>query len=384
MKFYVGTYTRLGGPGVCACELDDDGLRLVAQADTFLEDPTYCILTRDQKTLLATTGTTSEGQPGDSLATFDVTGEAPRLTSIRSTGGGTSSCHIALSPDERFAYVACYTSGSIAVFPFEDGKLGPRIQYVQHEGHSVNPSRQEGPHAHFVAFHPEDDARLYCVDLGLDAVMIYRQDRQTGLLSLDTKVEVPAGHGPRHLAFREDMMYVANELKGTVSVFKAFGQAWDYLETLSTLPEGGGEEGAVAAIRIDGERVFVSNRDNDSIAVFEIVNGGRLRLERVFSTFGSFPRDFFVLPGRQILVANQNSGDVRLLGMEPLQLPPEEESDQNRGPLSGLWKLFDGQRAKEWLKPIIGEQPDLGIPGGVYQIGDELEIKGAVCVCPAL
>ena len=384
MKLYVGTYTSLGGPGVCVCEMTDDGLRLTATADTFLEDPSYVILTRDKKTLLATTGTSSDGEPGDSLATFDVTGDTPRLTSIHSTGGGVSACHIALSPDERFAYVACYGTGTIAVFPFENGRLGPRIQLVRHEGHSVNPKRQEGPHAHYVAFHPEDDARLYCVDLGLDAVMIHRQDRQTGLLTYETRAEVPAGLGPRHLAFRNDMMYVADELKGAVSVFRALGEAWEYVETLSTLPEGGGEEGAVAAIRVDDDRVFVSNRDNDSIAVFEIIKGGRLRLERVFSTFGQYPRDFFVLPGREILVANQNSGDVRLLGMEPVEIPAEEDEDQPRGALSGLWKLFDGPQTRQWLKPIIGETPDTSMPGGVYQIGDELPIKGAVCVCPVM
>ena len=379
MRFYVGTYTRLGGPGVVACELNDETLRLIAEADTPLTDPTYCILTKDRRTLLVTSGTPSDDEEGESLATFDVTDEVPRLTSIHSTAG-LSSCHVCLSPDERFAYVASYTSGTLAVFPFGNGTVGERVQNIRHEGHSVNSGRQEGPHAHFVAFHPEDE-RLYCADLGLDAVMIYKQDRKTGLLTLDDKVDVPAGQGPRHLVFYGDMMYVANELGGSVSVFRQEGRAWVYVETVSTIPEGQGTEDAVAAIRLDGERLFVSNRRNDSISEFSIGRGGRIRLERMFSTFGAFPRDFVILPGRNILVANQNSGDVRLLGMEPIETV--EENGRSASSLS-FDSLFDARKIREWMKPIFGGQPEVTVPGGVYQIGEELPVAGAVCVCPDL
>ena len=385
MKFYVGTYTHLGGPGVVACELEDETLRLVAKADTDLTDPIYIILTKDQKTILVTTATPSDGEAGESLATVDVSGDVPKLTSIHSTAG-LSSCHVTLSPDERFAYVASYSSGSLSVFPFENGVVGKRIQDIRHEGHSVNPQRQEMAHAHFVAFNP-DDGRLYCCDLGLDAVMIYEQDAKTGLLTLYDRVSVPEGMGPRHLAFRENMMYVANELGGAVSVFRRrdtfTGQTWEYVETVSTLPDGAGSEGAVAAIRLDESRLFVSNRENDSISEFSYMPGGALRLERTFSVFGSFPRDFYLLPGRQILVANQNSGDVRLLGLDPIELPPDEVENKSvlGGPFSGL---FDLKKTQQWLKPILGERPDLGVQGGVYQIGEELSIPGAVCVCPVL
>ena len=378
MKFYVGTYTGLGGPGLLACALEGETLSVTAKADTDLIDPIYIIATKDKRTLLVTTATPSDGEEGESLAAFDITGDAPRLTAIHSTAG-LASCHVTLSPDERFAYVSSYSSGSLAVFPFEQGVLGERIQDIRHQGHSINPQRQEMPHVHFAAFHPED-RRLYCCDLGLDAVMIYDQDPETGLLTLSDRVEVPAGMGPRHLVFKDDMMYVANELGGTVSAFRMAGKGWTHVETVPTLPPGGGTEGAVAAIRADDTRLFVSNRDNDSISVFEYGRGGALKLERVFSTFGSFPRDFAVLPGRQILVANQKSGDVRLLGMEPVA--QEEKQPSGAGGLFG--GLFDVRRTQQWLRPILGEKPDTDMPGGVYQIGQALEIPGAVCVCPIL
>ena len=50
MRFYVGDYTNLGGPGVCECELTRDGtLRFIQNADTKIEDPTYLILDANGK-----------------------------------------------------------------------------------------------------------------------------------------------------------------------------------------------------------------------------------------------------------------------------------------------------------------------------------------------
>lgn len=335
MKFYVGDYTRLGGPGVCVCALDGDQLSFVSAADVPVENPTYVILSRDQKTLYATSSSHSDDEQTGSVAVYDLSGAAPRLTDMHSTGG-TSACHLTLSEDERFLYVANYQSGSLCVFPVDHGRLLPRIQLIQHEGHGPNAARQEHAHVHFVAFHPQDH-RLYAVDLGIDAVMIYRANPQTGLLMLDERVNVPAGMGPRHLLFHNDLMYVAHELGGAVSVFRQTASGWTLEQTLSTLPDSWQGENTVAAIRLFGDRLYVSNRGHNSIAEYRVLDSGLLEKTRIFTVFGDFPRDFIVLNDGRLLVANQESGDIRLLD-----------------------------------------------PHGdvVRQIGDPLPLKGAVCICP--
>lgn len=357
MKFFVGDYTRLGGPGVALCELDGETMRLL---ETYpgLENPTYLILSADQKTLYATSTTPADGEEGNSVAAFDVS-EGHLTYVCRQSTAGLSACHLTLSPDERFLYVANYSTGSVAVFPVCGNQIAPRIQLIEHEGTGPNADRQERAHTHFVAFDPEDDTLLYAVDLGIDAVMIYRQDPETGLLALCQRVDVPAGMGPRHLVFGKDMMYVAHELGNAVSVFHRENSGWSLVQNISTLPEEWEGESYVAAIRLTGNRVFVSNRGHDSLAVYRVLIDGTLSLVGIYSTIGQWPRDFIHLPDGRILAAHQESGDVSLFEYE------EENLDL----------INDVTRTRRIMLDRLNSN-------GLAMIAEPLSLPGAVCVCP--
>lgn len=335
MKFFVGNYTHLGGPGIALCELNGESMRIIETAPE-VKDPSYAILTRDQKTLYVT------GESGGEAAAFDVSDGHLRFVSRQLTDGK-ASCHLTLSPDERFLYVANYTSGSLSVFPVDGAQIGKRIQLIEHEGCGPKADRQECAHVHFVAFDPEDEQLLYAVDLGIDAVMIYRQNPETGLLTACERVDAEPGMGPRHLIFHgKNMMYVAHELGNAVSAFRRSSAGWKHIQTLSTLPEDWQGENTVAAIRIHGNRLFVSNRGHDSLAVYEISRTGALNPVGIYSTMGRNPRDFYILPDGRILAAHQDSGDVRLLEFT-----------------EGFSRIM-----------------------GLAQTGNPLELAGAVCVCP--
>src|SRR5690606_40758016 len=69
------------------------------------------------------------------------------------TGVQTCALPIFLDPSERFLLIANFASGSTCVLPvLPDGSLGDEADWVQHEGSSVHPVRQKGPHAHAVEF----------------------------------------------------------------------------------------------------------------------------------------------------------------------------------------------------------------------------------------
>ena len=329
MKYVVGDYTRMGGPGVALIERRSDDSLALLSATAGLQEPTWAQPASNGKAIYSLGNNAVEGENGGCAASYERVGDALKLVSMRSTNG-LAPCHMTESPDGRFLYVANYLGGSVAVFPIEGNALGARVQLVRHEGHGPNEKRQESAHVHFTAFKP-GTRQLFVVDLGIDAVMIYDQNPETGLLTLAERVNTPAGLGPRHLVFHgEDAIYLDYEMGGKVSLLRRVNGAWQIEQTLSTLPEGYDGFNGVAAIREYNGQIVVSNRGHNSLAFFNILPDLRLERAGVFSVPGDFPRDFWMNEDGTILVANQESGDVRLLrrteaGLEtigePLSIP---------------------------------------------------------------
>ncbi len=316
MDFFVGTYTRMGGPGIASCSLDAGKLSLRYAVE--LPNPTYVILSAKQDRLYSVSSDSASGGPGGSAAAYAVGAGGLQLLSRHDTVG-TGPCHLCLSPDERFLYTANYQSGTVSVFPVAgDGAIGEQIQFIQHAGRGPHPERQAGPHAHQVTFVP--GTSLLCViDLGLDAVMVYEQDPQTGRLTLHDRLDVEPGLGPRHLVYGpEGVAFLLHELGNQVSVIVRDAGKWTTRQTIPMLPAGYAGKSTAAAIRLsaDGKRLFASNRGHDSIAVYDVAPDSSLALAGIHPTGGGGPRDFVLLDDRALLIAHQD-GDVRLASFDP-------------------------------------------------------------------
>ena len=99
-------------------------------------------------------------------------------------------------------------------------------------------------------------------------------------------------------------------------------------QSLPTLPPDS-PENIVADIHVSvtGERVYISNRGHNSIAVHDIGPDGNLTLVNIPTCGGNWPRNFALSPsGQFLLVANQYSNEVCVLpireGVEALGAPP--------------------------------------------------------------
>ena len=263
--------------------------------------------------------------------------------------------------------VANYGGGNVAVFPIgTDGRLGPHSAFVQAVGSSVNPERQAGPHAHFI--HVTNDNRFAMVaDLGLDKVLVYRFDANTGSLTPGSPlfVTVNAGAGPRHLAFAPSgkFVYVVNELASTVTVF-AYQTGPGTLhatQTLSTLPKAFAGKNTAAEIVVDrrGRFLYVSNRGDDSIVVFRInPDNGRLTPVEWVPSGGKTPRYFSIDPsGRWLFAANQDSDEIKLFGVDPGsgRLTPRSGSLMVGSPVSV--SVVSGKTAGNVPRQLPLEQP---------------------------
>ena len=135
---------------------------------------------------------------------------------------------------------------------------------------------------------------------------------KNGKLTAIQTFNTPEGFGPRHITFSKDghLAFLAGELSSEVAVLTYKDGHFDLIQIISTIPEDWSSHNGVAAIRIsdDNRFLYVSNRGNNSIAVFSIANDGILSLVQITPTNGDFPRDFAInCTGKYLIVAHQNS-----------------------------------------------------------------------------
>ncbi len=310
MKFYIGTYTDLGGAGACVAEAVDGQVRIIS-ACSAIDNPNYLIKTNDGKTVYASASIGADRK--GAVSAYRVEGDELVPLSVQPVGG-VEACHIALSADERHLYSANYNTGSVSVFPVMDGYIMPRIQVVKHgKGSNAFPGRQEAAHTHHCAFRPNTEELFVC-DLGMDEIKIYMRDEDEGTISEISSIKAAAGCGPRHILFdSENRFMLACELSNEIKLYDYIDGAWNCRQTLSTLPDGCNAENTVAAIRRFGRRIFVSNRGYDSVAAFVFGKDGLLQKDGIICVSGNFPRDILPFDTDDLLTANQFGNTVELI-----------------------------------------------------------------------
>lgn len=327
---FVGTYTQKESKGIYAYRFDSTSQELTSlgvAAET--TNPSFLAIDASRRFLYAV-NEVSNYDPASSgaVTAFAINHQSGKLSLLNQVASrGADPCYIAFDQTGKFALVANYTGGSVAVFRVgDDGRIADSSAFVQHVGSSVNKERQASPHAHWIETTPDNRFAL-AVDLGLDEVLVYRFDAKTGSLTPNHPpfASLDPGAGPRHLAFspNEKFAYVLNELQSSITTF-AYDQnrgALQKLNTVSTLPKGftGSNDSAEIKVHPSGKFLFASNRGHDSIALFSIdTRTGNLALVDTFPTQGKTPRNFEIDPtGKLLLVANQDTNNIVVFRIDP-------------------------------------------------------------------
>ncbi|MEM9882250.1 MAG: lactonase family protein [Planctomycetota bacterium] len=325
MHVYFGTYTRDRDEGVYRGRLDPDTGGLTVEAGYGgVTDPSFLTLHPGGGMLYAV----NESDRDSGVTAFAIDRDTGDLSVVggASIASGRGACHVAVDPAGAAAVVSYYGSGTVASFPLDRaGVPGEAVSVYQHEGSSLDPQRQEGPHAHSTSFDPTGRFALSC-DLGIDQVKVHRFDQAAATL---TPHDPPAfglhpGAGPRHLAFHptRPLVYIINELDATVTV-----AAWDATagtltrrQVVSTLPEGfdGRRSTAEVLVHPSGRFVYGSNRGHDSLVVYAVdPDDGTLTLYGFVDAGGAEPRNFNFDPTRRwAVVCHQNGDTVRVFAVD--------------------------------------------------------------------
>lgn len=293
-NIYIASCNENGG--IYHYILGENG-KLTQKGFTPMDRPMYLKVHNGKMYILLRAPFESNAESGLICYDIDRKGALTNPSQIISTKGEVA-CHLEVNDDK--IYCVNYISGSIVSLP--DGKL------VKHRGKGVNAKRQESAHTHFVCETP-DKKYLAVTDLGLDTVFLY--DKELNCIS---KAKVPDGHGVRHLIFDEEYCFSANELESTLSVFRYNNGKLEIADTVSLLPEDFSDESTASAIRLENDRIYVSNRGHNSISVLEYKNS-KLKNLGTFSSFGAFPRDFDII-GNYIISTNELSNSVTVLDKE--------------------------------------------------------------------
>jgi 6-phosphogluconolactonase len=328
LAFYVGTATSEESGGIFKSQIDlqtgtvdQPTLATPASRTTFIGlHPTGDVLYSVAEV---------RGETGDKIpviASWKMNAKDGSLSKINhQSAEGAGPCFVTASADGKYAAVANYGSGSIAIYPLrEDGSIEPASGKVQHQGSGPVTARQSGPHAHSVRFDPTG-TRLLAADLGTDDVFIYDIQPDGSLKPASVPaLKNPSGTGPRHFVFSPDNRFVLSlgELSGTISVFNYQEVNATPIETISTvaddLPEDANRWCAEILFHPTLPVVYCSNRGPQEIAVFDFeTKSGSLTRRRAVNCGGKTPRNFRLTPdGRFLLVANQDSDNIAVFKVD--------------------------------------------------------------------
>lgn len=317
---FVGGYTENkdeNGLSVYSFNPENGTLKLLSGYDAGPSPTYYCY--SNNSNLIYSVNEVNEfnGHQGGGLTTLKYNKSEKTLNKLNEfsvPNGGP--CYISLSPDRGFLFIANYPSGSVAVVKLDLNGFPVSVTDTIY----FPKGKRDFSHAHMIMADPSGK-HIYLTDLGLDRVVVYNFDSDSGKLKElpSGLLSLPDGSGPRHFAFNSagTIMYVINELGSTISVINVDEEkGLTIVQTLSTVSDSFSGRNYCADIHLskDGKYLYGSNRGENTIVTFRILTDGLLKLAGRTPSGGNWPRNFTIDPsGRFLLVGNQRSDTISVL-----------------------------------------------------------------------
>ena len=335
---YVGTYTGgvsggANGEGIYRFDLNTQTGELSQESLVAkTPSPSWIVVHPSKRYLYAVNEVVDFAGNSGSVSAFAIdatSGDLTALNTVNSEGAGPA--YISMDAAGKYAFVANYLGGSVAVLPvLPSGQLGSAMD-VRGDTGSIGAERatnapagsfaisgHDGPHAHMIG--PDPQGRfVLATDLGQDRIYIYRFDTGTGKLTPTDPafVSLPSGDGPRHFAFHPSSrwLYAIQEEASTVVGFdyEAKTGSLKPRQTISTLPPGfsGSSFASEVLVSADGRFLYAGNRLHNTIAVFSIGMTGELARIGETSTMGDYPSQCQIDPtGSFLFACNRRSDSI--------------------------------------------------------------------------
>ncbi|MBO7080232.1 MAG: beta-propeller fold lactonase family protein [Bacilli bacterium] len=159
---------------------------------------------------------------------------------------------------------------------------------------------------HCVILAPVTD-EVCIIDIKNDKINIYSYD-----LDYKRSISMPKGVGPRHGIYHEGKLYVITEYSNEIYVIDyASGKTLSSASTLTYNVKSYG-----ATLFILNNKLYASNRGEESIAVFDIV-GDKVVLNHSFPCYGAHPRHMVLTSDNKYIIScNKDSNTVAIIDIE--------------------------------------------------------------------
>ena len=277
---YVGTYTSEKSEGIYAFTYKNQTITGV-HLFTKVRNPKYLAWMNDYIVAVC------DFEEGSGVAVFDLNGnEIDHIVFEAFT-----SCYVGVK--DNLIFTAHFHSGDVTLLRFEDNhlELVQRTHIKDKAGcHQVIPYK--------------DQYLVPC--LFMDQIKILDKD-----FKVVDEIQFEEGSGPRHAVFSDDekYLYVVGELSNLLYVVDM--HAKKVINTVELLENGLSHVKDTAAIRKNGDYLYVSTRTQDVITVLH-VSGKNVERIQVTSCAGKHPRDFVIVDD-DIIVANRFSDSLSVL-----------------------------------------------------------------------
>lgn len=214
--------------------------------------------------------------------------------------------HLAYSSKHHLLFGCCYADGTFFSASCREGVFGPLLTYKKQVEEPVLSS------CHCVLLDKSED-RLAVVNIVTDQIFFYLVN--DGYLQAEKVLQLPVKVGPRHARYNEDesLLYIVTEYSNEVIVVKMYD--FTIGQRISTIPNYQGTSyGATLVFTADYKHLFVSNRGEDTIAKFKVLENGLLEYSHSFSCGGHHPRHMIISSdGKYLLSCNKNSNNVTII-----------------------------------------------------------------------
>ncbi len=323
IPFLVSEYTstldhvRGKGTGIQLMELNlSTGELFHLRQLAKLENPSYMSLSHNNSHLYAISEVCEfRGKRDGKITSYQLSNpnsnmELIEMQQCSSHGAGPAYCTPSL--DDSTLLNVNYVHGNLTTHPIlADGTIDTPSSNIQLEGNGPIRQRQEQAHPHAINQNPHDQL-VYLCDLGSDSLIRYQLDTSSQVDFFD-KLKLPAGSGPRHIAFHPQLnySYISLELSSQLaSIHHSASPNDTKVCDLSAASSANNDANfpSELTLTIDGKFLYLANRGANTISLFSLDNPAKPELVESIDCGGTTPRHIALSPNEDFLiVANQDS-----------------------------------------------------------------------------